>query len=127
MRTDLTQAWSLYQDVVAPAPVETGFVLASAVALWCVAYVADWAAFRLWVPFEATLPAGTLFLFTALLGTVARPRVGGRHLCRHAAHVPARCIDWLARTAPATGWPSAAGRATARCSPRGSPSGPWPC
>jgi transglutaminase-like putative cysteine protease len=69
MSDDLTQAWRLYQDVVAPAPVETGFVLASAVALWCVAYVADWAAFRLWVPFEATLPAGTLFLFTALLGT----------------------------------------------------------
>jgi transglutaminase-like putative cysteine protease len=70
MHTDLSQAWTLYQDVVAPAPVETGFVLASAAALWCVAYVADWAAFRLWVPFEATLPAGTLFLFTALLGTV---------------------------------------------------------
>jgi transglutaminase-like putative cysteine protease len=69
MHTDLSEAWRLYQDVKAPAPVETGFVLASAVALWCIAYVADWAAFRLWVPFEATLPAGTLFLFTALLGT----------------------------------------------------------
>jgi len=69
MGTDLTDAWRLYQDVVAPAPVETGFVLASAIALWAVAFVADWAAFRLWVPFEATLPAGTLFLFTALLGT----------------------------------------------------------
>lgn len=65
---DLGQAWTLYQDVVAPAPVETGFVVASAIALWVIAYVADWAAFRLWVPFEATLPAGTLFLFTALLG-----------------------------------------------------------
>jgi len=68
MSADLEQAWTLYQDVVAPAPVETGFVLASCFALWVVAYVADWAAFRLWVPFEATLPAGTLFLFTALLG-----------------------------------------------------------
>jgi transglutaminase-like putative cysteine protease len=71
MRADLGDAWRLYQDVRAPAPVETGFVLASAVAVWCIAYVADWAAFRLWVPFEATLPAGTLFLFTALLGTSA--------------------------------------------------------
>jgi transglutaminase-like putative cysteine protease len=68
MRGDLDHAWTIYQDVVAPAPVETGFVLASCFALWVVAYVADWAAFRLWVPFEATLPAGTLFLFTALLG-----------------------------------------------------------
>jgi transglutaminase-like putative cysteine protease len=68
MSDDLSGAWALYQNVVAPAPVEVGFVLASSMALWCIAYVADWAAFRLWVPFEATLPAGTLFLFTALLG-----------------------------------------------------------
>jgi transglutaminase-like putative cysteine protease len=68
MQDDLSTAWSVYQDVVAPAPVKTGFVLASAAAIWCIAFVADWAAFRLWVPFESTLPAGTLFLFTALLG-----------------------------------------------------------
>lgn len=68
MRADLDLAWSLYQTVVAPAPAAPGFVLASAVAVWCVAFVADWAAFRLWVPFEATLPAGTIFLFTSLLG-----------------------------------------------------------
>ena len=67
MRTDLNVAWSTYQEVRAPAPATTGFVLASAFALWFIAFVADWAAFRLWVPFEATLPAGTLFLFTALL------------------------------------------------------------
>jgi transglutaminase-like putative cysteine protease len=67
-RADLSDAWTLYRDVVAPAPVQTGFVVASALALWAIAFVADWAAFRLWVPFEATLPAGTLFLFTALLG-----------------------------------------------------------
>ncbi len=69
MQHDLGQAWTVYQDVVAPAPLEPGFVLASALALWFIAFVADWAAFRLWVPFEATLPAGTLFLFTALVGT----------------------------------------------------------
>lgn len=69
MRTDLDLAWSLYQSIIAPAPAAAGFVLASALAVWCVAFVADWAAFRLWVPFEATLPAGTLFLFTSLLGT----------------------------------------------------------
>jgi transglutaminase-like putative cysteine protease len=68
MRADLGDAWSLYQDVVAPAPVERGFVLASCLALWLIAFVADWAAFRLWVPFEATLPASTLFVFTSLLG-----------------------------------------------------------
>ncbi|MFP5254319.1 MAG: transglutaminaseTgpA domain-containing protein [Acidimicrobiia bacterium] len=67
--TELDQAWALYQDVSAPAPAATGFVVACSAAVWLIAYVADWAAFRLWVPFEATLPAGTLFLFTALLGT----------------------------------------------------------
>ena len=56
---------------MAPTPTARGFVVASCLALWVVAYIADWAAFRLWVPFEATLPAGTLFLFTALLGETA--------------------------------------------------------
>ncbi len=69
MGGDLSDAWVLYRDAVAPAPVEPGFVLASCLALWVVAFLADWAAFRLWVPFEATLPAFTLFLFTALLAT----------------------------------------------------------
>ena len=67
-RTDLSAAWRLYQDAIAPTPLQTGYVVASALAIWCIAFVADWAAFRLWVPFEATLPAATLFLFTALLG-----------------------------------------------------------
>ena len=89
MQADLSDAWALYQDVVAPAPVETGFVLASCLALWVVAYVADWAAFRLWVPFEATLPAGTLFLFTALLGA-DRGRAGPSPCTPRAARLPAR-------------------------------------
>ena len=71
MQDDLDVAWSLYQDVVAPTPAERGFVVATCLAVWLVAFIADWAAFRLWVPFEATLPAGTLFLFTAMLGTDA--------------------------------------------------------
>ncbi|MET0902447.1 MAG: DUF3488 and transglutaminase-like domain-containing protein [Acidimicrobiales bacterium] len=71
MQGDLDRAWSIYQDVEAPTPAARGFVVASCLALWVVAYIADWAAFRLWVPFEATLPAGTLFLFTALLGESA--------------------------------------------------------
>ncbi|MGV3759411.1 MAG: transglutaminaseTgpA domain-containing protein, partial [Actinomycetota bacterium] len=69
LTTELDLAWALYQDVSAPAPAATGFVVACSAAVWLIAFVADWAAFRLWVPFEATLPAGTLFLFTALLGT----------------------------------------------------------
>ncbi|MFL6204510.1 MAG: transglutaminaseTgpA domain-containing protein [Acidimicrobiales bacterium] len=71
MHHDLDEAWNLYQDVVAPTPAVRGFVVASCLAIWVIAYIADWAAFRLWVPFEATLPAGTLFLFVALLGEPA--------------------------------------------------------
>ncbi len=71
MERDLDVAWGLYKDVVAPTPAARGFVVATCLALWVVAFIGDWAAFRLWVPFEATLPAGTLFLFTAMLGTPA--------------------------------------------------------
>lgn len=68
LTAELDLAWALYQDVSAPAPVATGFVAACSATVWLIAYVADWAAFRLWVPFEATVPAGALFLFTAVLG-----------------------------------------------------------
>lgn len=71
LRHELDVAWSAYQDVVSPTPALTGFLVVSALAIWLIAFVADWAAFRLWVPFESTLPAATLFLFTALLGTEA--------------------------------------------------------
>ena len=104
--TDLDDAWRLYQDVVAPAPVAPGFVLASCLAIWVVAYVADWAAFRLWVPFEATLPAGTLFLFTRCS---ARPRGRGWAVALYAdrrARRSCSCTAWPARTAAATGSPT---------------------
>lgn len=102
MHTDLSHAWTLYQDVVAPAPVDTGFVLASSLALWFIAYVADWAAFRLWVPFEATLPAGTLFLFTALLGA---PRGRGWAVATFAAAVLAfLLVHRMARQDDASHW-----------------------
>ncbi|MGH9118268.1 MAG: transglutaminaseTgpA domain-containing protein [Acidimicrobiales bacterium] len=64
--TDLTAAWDLFQVVRAPAPIATGFLLVAGVALWAVAFIADWAAFRVWVPFEAVIPAGTVFVFASL-------------------------------------------------------------
>jgi transglutaminase-like putative cysteine protease len=65
---DLRGAWQLFQDVKAPAPVETGFLLAGGAALWLMVFVADWAAFRAAATFEALLPSATLFLFAAALG-----------------------------------------------------------
>jgi transglutaminase-like putative cysteine protease len=65
---DLEGAWRVFQDVKAPAPVVNGFIVATAVAIWILAFVADWAAFRARAAFEALLPATTLFLFAAALG-----------------------------------------------------------
>jgi transglutaminase-like putative cysteine protease len=65
---DLDGAWRVFQDVKAPAPVVNGFIVATAVAIWFLAFVADWAAFRARAAFEALLPATTLFLFAAALG-----------------------------------------------------------
>jgi transglutaminase-like putative cysteine protease len=66
MARDLTEAWQLFQEVRAPAPIATGFLLVAAIALWAVAFIADWAAFRVWVSFEAVIPAGTVFVFASL-------------------------------------------------------------
>ncbi|HLM63945.1 MAG TPA: DUF3488 and transglutaminase-like domain-containing protein [Acidimicrobiales bacterium] len=65
---DLRAAWALFQDVKAPAPVDTGFMLAAGAAVWAMVFVADWAAFRASATFEALLPSATLFLFAAALG-----------------------------------------------------------
>jgi transglutaminase-like putative cysteine protease len=69
LRGDAQAAWTAFQDVTAPAPAEPGFVVALTVALWCAAFLADWAAFRLWSPVEAVVPTTALFVFSALLGT----------------------------------------------------------
>ncbi|MEY2406345.1 MAG: hypothetical protein QOG39_1261, partial [Acidimicrobiaceae bacterium] len=65
-RLDLASAWSQFQSVQAPTPVTGSFLLVAGLALWWAAFVADWAAFRLWVPFESVVPAGTVFVFCSL-------------------------------------------------------------
>lgn len=69
VRADLAAGWTAFKEVAPPAPAETGFVLAAAAAAWAAAFLADWAAFRLWAPIEAIVPSTTLFVFTCLLGT----------------------------------------------------------
>jgi transglutaminase-like putative cysteine protease len=72
-RDALVDSYNTFQNVSAPAPVENGFLLACAVALFFAVFLADWAAFRLWSPWEAIVPATTLFIFCSLLGsTVGR-------------------------------------------------------
>jgi transglutaminase-like putative cysteine protease len=65
----LTAAWHGFDDVKAPAPVLPGFMLSLAAVLWVIGWAADTAAFRIWAPFEALIPSGTLFVFSAYFGT----------------------------------------------------------
>ena len=58
-----------FATVKAPAAVLPGFVLATVLAIAISSFMADWAAFRLQATFEAIIPAFTLFIFTAALGT----------------------------------------------------------
>lgn len=65
---ELSGALATFRQAVAPAPVEPGFVLAAAIAVWVVAFVSDTAAFRAAARLEAAVPALTLFVFGAALG-----------------------------------------------------------
>ncbi|MDP9006097.1 MAG: DUF3488 and transglutaminase-like domain-containing protein [Actinomycetota bacterium] len=64
----LGAAVSTFREVVAPAPVQPGFVLGAAITVWLLAFVADTAAFRARAPLEAAVPGITLFVFAAALG-----------------------------------------------------------
>lgn len=69
---ELHQAWAAFQQVTAPVPANTGFVIAAGTALFLAIFLADWAAFRLWSPLEAIVPMLTLVVFTVLLGVRAQ-------------------------------------------------------
>ena len=64
----LSSALATFKEVVAPAPVEPGFVLAASIGVWVIAFVADTAAFRVGAVVEAAVPGATLFVFGAALG-----------------------------------------------------------
>jgi len=66
---DIRNVWHLFESVQAPTAASRPFLLLAALGLWWAAFVADWAAFRLWVPFESILPAGTVFVFSSLFAS----------------------------------------------------------
>ncbi len=66
IQTDLSTAWSAFGNISAPVESLPGFVLASAVALWLVMFLSDWAAFRMLSGFEAILPPAVIFIFLSL-------------------------------------------------------------
>ncbi len=77
LRTDLDLAWTAFEVQQAPVEPLRGFIVAAGLALWWVAALGDWAAFRLRSSLEAVVPATVLFVFTVLLGTGDRPVLHG--------------------------------------------------
>jgi transglutaminase-like putative cysteine protease len=66
---EMNRAREVFEVVRAPTPVMAGFLVALCLALGVTAFMSDWAAFRLHTAIEALVPAFTLFVFTAALGT----------------------------------------------------------
>lgn len=101
---ELADGWQRFQEVVAPAEPTTGFLLATALAVWLVAFVADWAAFRLWAPFEAIVPSAGLVVFAAVLGAEDHAAVGAIvylaaalvFLLLHRAYRQEATVRWVA-------------------------------
>ena len=107
---DLREAWLVFQDEGAPAPVADGFVVAAMAAVVAVAVTSDTLAFRLGAPLEAIAPAGGLFLFTSVLSgpdhritaTLAFVATALAFVLAHRVARQARGDGWLA-AAPGRG------------------------
>ena len=89
-----------FPDVKAPTEALDGFLIATSVAVWVGAILADWAAFRVDAPLEATLPVGDPVHARSRARRRRRPRPAHRALGRVAlAFVLLRRADRLGRTA----------------------------
>ncbi len=62
----LRDSWSTFGDISAPARVDEGFVISLAVVGAVIAFLADWAAFRLSSPLEAIAPSAVLWFVPSL-------------------------------------------------------------
>ncbi len=119
---DLTTSWQLFDEVKAPTDALVGYVVLATIAVWLVAFLADWAAFRLASTFEALLPSFAVVVFIAFFGTETdRFRLTGVYLIAvfafflaHRLWREARSARWLADNA-------SSGTSSARPDGRG----PW--
>ena len=64
---ELDRARAAFEVVRAPTPMMAGFLVALVLAVGVVAFMADWAAFRLSTAAEAVVPSFTLLVFTSVL------------------------------------------------------------
>ncbi len=98
--TAISDAGAMFSDVKAPTDALPGFLIASSAAIWVGAALADWAAFRVEAPLEATLPSATLFVLTAVLGAdVDRVLIAVLWLIAVLAFILLRRADRLGHTA----------------------------
>jgi transglutaminase-like putative cysteine protease len=98
----LAASWEAFPNVTAPTPPLPGFVMASCLALFLVAFLADWAAFRLWSTVEAVIPATTVFIFCSVLGSIThRIDAVAVYLCGLLAFV---LLHRIARQETSAGW-----------------------
>lgn len=61
-----------FRALRAPVPALPPFIAATMIAAWIMAFLTDWGAHRLRLAFEPVLPAGLLFIFSAVLGDGSR-------------------------------------------------------
>jgi transglutaminase-like putative cysteine protease len=90
-REQLREAWETFGQVVAPAPVLPGFVLAASAGVWIIAFIADAAAFQAHARLEAIVPGATLFIFGGALGT------GEDRVALSGAFLAAVVLHWLSQ------------------------------
>lgn len=64
-----------FRDLRAPVPDLPSFIAFAMVGAWVMAFLTDWGAQRLGLAFEPVLPAGLLFVFSAVLGSGDRRTV----------------------------------------------------
>lgn len=65
----IAEARRQFSVAIAPTPPIEGFTMVSVFAVVILAALADWGAFRIRATIEATIPAFTVFTFSAVLGT----------------------------------------------------------
>jgi transglutaminase-like putative cysteine protease len=67
--TQLSGGWHLLRTAPAPAPTTDGAILLAVLAVWLMAALADWLAFRRQTALAAISPALVFFVWTSTLGT----------------------------------------------------------
>jgi transglutaminase-like putative cysteine protease len=101
---DLSAAWGLFGEIGTPTASTVGFAVMIGAAAWVAAFLADWAAFRLWSAFEAAVPALAVVIFVAFFaGPEDRLLATGRFvvalllfLLAHRVARQSRTARWLA-------------------------------